>query len=68
LKEKAIVSDQVSKPLDLCISALHAMKVSRETYASGPQHQQIKSAIADALALNDAPLCKGIAEVIRSHG
>lgn len=58
--------------IDLCISALSALKVSREAYASSTKHDEIRQAIAAALELHTIasakPLCGAVADVIRKHG
>jgi hypothetical protein len=51
--------------IDLCVSALMGLKVARQAYASSKPYHDVKDALADALALNDSPLCKAVAEAIR---
>lgn len=51
--------------IDLCVSALMGLKVARQAYASGVPYQSIRTALADALAMNDTPMCKGVADAIR---
>lgn len=63
MAERLIPSD-----IDLCISALHALKVGREAYASSLPYTQLKIAVCDALYTRDSPLTKAVAEAIRAKG
>lgn len=61
-----------TRDIDLCISALSALKVSREAYASSEKHDHLRQALADALKLfgSDARenLCDAISDAIRTYG